>query len=147
MWAVCWTVCWMVYWTSTKHLYRIVCQSISNMPVSQEYGRASERIAWIPLSSQIGLLAGAAIWGFSADIIGRKLAFNTSLFICAIFVLIAGAMPTFASFCVMLVYRGQYLRIQKANFLGLLFTPLRLAETTSSMPQTSLNFFLRAGHG
>ena len=55
------------------------------------------------LASQIGLLVGAAVWGFSADVIGRKLAFNSSLFICTIFVLIAGGMPNFVSFCAMSV--------------------------------------------
>jgi len=55
------------------------------------------------MASQIGLLVGAATWGLSADVIGRKLAFNTSLFICAIFVVIAGAMPGYVSFSAMLV--------------------------------------------
>lgn len=50
------------------------------------------------MASQIGLLVGAGIWGFSADIIGRKLAFNTSLLSCAVFVLIAGSMPGYISF-------------------------------------------------
>jgi MFS family permease len=76
----------------------VVCQAIANPAVQQEYGRPTKKIAGIPLASQIGLLAGAAIWGFSADVIGRKLAFNTSLFSCAVFVLIAGAMPGYISF-------------------------------------------------
>lgn len=33
--------------------------------------------------------------------IGLKLAFNTSLFICAIFVLLGGAMPSYISFAAM----------------------------------------------
>jgi hypothetical protein len=36
--------------------------------------------------------------GVSADIIGRKLAFNTSLFSCAVFVLIAAGMPIYIFF-------------------------------------------------
>jgi MFS family permease len=79
----------------------VVCQAIANPAVQQQYGRPSKHIAGIPLASQIGLLAGAGIWGFSADIIGRKLAFNTSLFSCAIFVLIAGGMPNYISFATM----------------------------------------------
>jgi MFS family permease len=66
--------------------------------VTQEYGRPTKKIAGIPLASQIGLLFGAVVWGFSADVIGRRLAFNTSLFICAIFVLIGGGMPSYISF-------------------------------------------------
>jgi MFS family permease len=70
--------------------------------VTQEFGNPSKHIAGVALASQVGLLVGAAFWGFSADIIGRKTAFNSSLFICAAFVLIAGAMPNYISFCAML---------------------------------------------
>jgi MFS family permease len=58
-------------------------------------------VSGIPLASQVGLLVGAGIWGFSADIIGRKLAFNTSLLSCAVFVLVAGGMPSYISFAAM----------------------------------------------
>lgn len=43
------------------------------------------------IASYIGLLVGAIFWGLSADVIGRKWAFNCSLFICSIFGLAAGA--------------------------------------------------------
>ncbi|KAL6243737.1 hypothetical protein RBB50_009170 [Rhinocladiella similis] len=79
----------------------IVCQSIAQPAVAQEFGNPSKHIAGVALASQIGLLVGAAGWGFSADIIGRRAAFNSSLFICAFFVLIAGAMPSYISFCAM----------------------------------------------
>jgi MFS family permease len=79
----------------------IVCQSIANPAVVQEYGNPSAHVAGIPLASQVGLLVGAALWGFSADVIGRRLAFNSSLFACAIFVLIGGAMPSYISFSAM----------------------------------------------
>lgn len=46
------------------------------------------------MASQIGLLVGAGFWGFSADVIGRKLAFNTSLFSCATLVIVDGGMPS-----------------------------------------------------
>ncbi|KGO75724.1 Major facilitator superfamily domain, general substrate transporter [Penicillium italicum] len=79
----------------------VVCQNIAQTSVNQEYRSPNERLQGISLASQVGLLVGAAVWGFSADVIGRKLAFNTSLIISAIFVLIAGAMPTYVSFSVM----------------------------------------------
>ncbi|KID87362.1 Major facilitator superfamily domain, general substrate transporter [Metarhizium guizhouense ARSEF 977] len=50
------------------------------------------------MASQIGLLVGAGLWGFSADVIGRKLAFNTSLFSCVVLVIIASGMPSYISF-------------------------------------------------
>jgi hypothetical protein len=67
----------------------IVCQPIANPAVQQECGLPSAHVLGIRLASQIGLLVGAGIWGFSADIIGTKLSFKTSLFSCAVFVLIA----------------------------------------------------------
>ncbi|KAH7090421.1 putative sugar transporter [Paraphoma chrysanthemicola] len=79
----------------------IVCNAIAQPAVDREFGRPNKRIAGVALASQIGLLAGAALWGFSADVIGRKLAFNSSLFICAGFVLIAGGMPNYVSFSAM----------------------------------------------
>ncbi|KAG8533976.1 uncharacterized protein KY384_001719 [Bacidia gigantensis] len=79
----------------------IICHSIAQPAVAQEYGSPTKKIAGIALASQVGLLIGAALWGFSADIIGRRLAFNTSLFICAIFVLIAAGMPNYISFATM----------------------------------------------
>ncbi|SPO00365.1 related to synaptic vesicle transporter SV2 (major facilitator superfamily) [Cephalotrichum gorgonifer] len=79
----------------------IVCNAIAQPAVDREFGRPNKKIAGVALASQIGLLAGAAFWGFTADIIGRKLAFNSSLFVCAAFVLIGGGMPGYISFSAM----------------------------------------------
>ncbi|OJJ05498.1 hypothetical protein ASPVEDRAFT_31873 [Aspergillus versicolor CBS 583.65] len=102
----------------------VVCQSIAQPAVTQEFGNPSKYIAGVSLASQIGLLIGAAVWGFSADIIGRKLAFNSSLLICATFVLIAGGMPNYISFCAMVaIYSagagGNYV-LDATNFLEFL---------------------------
>jgi len=43
-----------------------------------------------------GMFTGALFWGISADIIGRRIAFNVSLFVCSIATLIAGGMPSWA---------------------------------------------------
>ncbi|KAL5337068.1 hypothetical protein BJX70DRAFT_371016 [Aspergillus crustosus] len=43
-----------------------------------EYGSPAGKLKAISLGSQIGLLVGAAFWGLSADIIGRRFAFNAS---------------------------------------------------------------------
>ncbi|KAL4811386.1 major facilitator superfamily domain-containing protein [Aspergillus unguis] len=102
----------------------IVCQSIAQPAVTQEFGNPSAKVAGVALASQIGLLIGAAVWGFSADVIGRKLAFNSSLLICATFVLIAGGMPDYISFCSMVaIYSagagGNYV-LDATNFLEFL---------------------------
>ena len=40
-----------------------------------------------------GMLAGALFWGLGADVIGRRFAFNVSLFICSVFAIAGGASP------------------------------------------------------
>ncbi|KID95507.1 Major facilitator superfamily domain, general substrate transporter, partial [Metarhizium majus ARSEF 297] len=65
---------------------------------SKQYGRPIAQIFGIPMASQIGLLVGDGLWGFSADVIGRKLAFNTSLFSSAVLVIIASGMPSYIYF-------------------------------------------------
>jgi MFS family permease len=54
----------------------------------------------------MGMLFGALFWGLSADIIGRRFAFNVSLFICSIFATIAGAAPNWASLAVFIAFLG-----------------------------------------
>ncbi|KAI1329336.1 major facilitator superfamily domain-containing protein [Xylariaceae sp. FL0255] len=47
----------------------------------------------LTIASYAGLLVGALFWGFGADIIGRRWAFNISLFICSGAAIVAGAVP------------------------------------------------------
>ena len=54
----------------------------------------------------VGMLTGALFWGLSADIIGRRFAFNISLFICSTAAIISGAMPTWASLGVFIALVG-----------------------------------------
>jgi MFS family permease len=49
------------------------------------------------VSVYVGMLIGALFWGFTADIIGRRWAFNISLFICSACAILAGAMPNWGS--------------------------------------------------
>jgi MFS family permease len=39
------------------------------------------------------MLVGALFWGMTADIMGRKIAFNVSLLVCSVFAIVAGAAP------------------------------------------------------
>jgi hypothetical protein len=54
----------------------------------------------------MGMLFGALFWGLSADIIGRRFAFNVSLFICSIFATVAGAAPNWIALCVFIALLG-----------------------------------------
>lgn len=67
------------------------------------------------MASQIGLLVGAGFWGFSADVIGRKLAFNRSLFSCAALVIVDGGMPSYIHFFCVSVRVASPRRVSKDN--------------------------------
>lgn len=59
-----------------------------------------------PVSSQclyLGMLLGTIFWGFGADIIGRKLAFNMSLLLSAVLTILTGAMGTFTTYCLFVI--------------------------------------------
>lgn len=47
----------------------------------------------LTIAAYVGMLVGALFWGMTADIIGRKIAFNVSLLICSVFAIVAGASP------------------------------------------------------
>ncbi|KAF2106446.1 major facilitator superfamily domain-containing protein [Lophiotrema nucula] len=47
----------------------------------------------LTIAAYVGMLVGALFWGLTADIIGRKFAFNFSLIICSIFAILAGSSP------------------------------------------------------
>ncbi|BGP53705.1 hypothetical protein JCM8202_003636 [Rhodotorula sphaerocarpa] len=53
-----------------------------------------------------GLFPGALLWGMTADVIGRRLAWNSTLFISAVFGIAAGASPNFYVLCVMYALNG-----------------------------------------
>jgi MFS family permease len=69
---------------------------VTNTQVVYQFQPAYTAAARISL--YIGLLAGALFWGISADIIGRKWAFNLSLFAASIFTIAGGASPEWVSF-------------------------------------------------
>lgn len=48
----------------------------------------------LTIAVYVGMLVGAIFWGFSADIVGRRFAFNVSLFVSAVFTIVAGASPS-----------------------------------------------------
>ncbi|KAJ3510192.1 hypothetical protein NLJ89_g4822 [Agrocybe chaxingu] len=50
---------------------------------------------FIKLGQNIGLLVGAAFWGVGADLWGRRISFNITLFIVGVFAVAAGASPDF----------------------------------------------------
>lgn len=85
--------------TKTEHDYSyavdsliLLLQSIIAPQAFLEFG-ATGYASGMTIAAYVGMLTGAIFWGLSADIIGRRYAFNVSLFICSIAAIIAGAMP------------------------------------------------------
>ncbi|KAK4449080.1 major facilitator superfamily domain-containing protein [Podospora aff. communis PSN243] len=60
----------------------------------------------LSLAVYSGMLLGAIFWEISADIIGRRHAFNMTLMICSVATLIAGAMPTWPSLALFIAVIG-----------------------------------------
>ena len=51
----------------------------------------------LTLAQNMGLLCGAIFWGFGCDIFGRRLAFNITLGVTAVFGMVAAGSPNFAA--------------------------------------------------
>lgn len=74
----------------------LLFQSIIAGPAFREFQNEGYANA-LTIAVYCGMLTGAIFWGFSADIVGRKYAFNISLFMCSICCIVAGAMPSWPS--------------------------------------------------
>lgn len=63
--------------------------------LTKEFGvRSAAWTRWTTFSLFIGLTFGAAFWGIASDVIGRRLAFNVTLFLGGVFGIAAGGAPT-----------------------------------------------------
>lgn len=71
----------------------------------QEFGSQGFKNA-LTIAIYCGMLTGALFWGLFADVIGRRWAFNTTLFICSGACILAGAMPNWASLGVFIALVG-----------------------------------------
>ncbi|KAH8114831.1 MFS general substrate transporter [Phellopilus nigrolimitatus] len=76
---------------------------------------------FLSLALNIGLLVGAAFWGLGCDIVGRRWAFNITLFISGVFAIAAGGSPNFVTlaslFAVVGVGAGGNMPVDSAVFL------------------------------
>lgn len=59
------------------------------------------RVTFSSIAYNAGLICGASFWGISADFIGRKPAFNSTLLIGGIFGIAVGGVDSFVGFCVL----------------------------------------------
>lgn len=73
----------------------LLLQSIIASQAALEFNPSYPRA--LTIAVYVGMLTGALFWGLGADIIGRRHAFNISLFICSISGIVAGAAPSWNS--------------------------------------------------
>ncbi|CAK9442139.1 uncharacterized protein LODBEIA_P58820 [Lodderomyces beijingensis] len=84
----------MGYWTDTQLTFlESSVRTFINYQFNYKFPVSNEMLA-------AGMLVGALFWGFSADLIGRKLAFNLSLILSGIFTILTGTMSSMASYCI-----------------------------------------------
>ncbi|KAK6458396.1 inorganic phosphate transporter [Scheffersomyces xylosifermentans] len=87
----------MGYATDTQLIY---IESSVRTFVNYQFGYS------FPVSNEcyaVGMILGGLFWGFSADLIGRRLAFNLSLLLSAVFTILTGTMGTMASYCIFIL--------------------------------------------
>ncbi|OAA58482.1 Major facilitator superfamily domain, general substrate transporter [Niveomyces insectorum RCEF 264] len=83
----------------------ILLQSIIATSAFTEFGGRGYAKG-LTVAVYVGMLTGALFWGLSADIVGRRVAFNVSLFLCSLACIVAGAMPSWASLGVFVALLG-----------------------------------------
>lgn len=67
-------------------------------PLSAEFGVSSSWVRFTTCALFLGLCIGASFWGVVSDLIGRRPAFNMTLFICGVFGLATGGGPTWIGY-------------------------------------------------
>jgi MFS family permease len=72
-----------------------IATSLILTPISNEFLPSKPPL--LTLAQNIGLLVGAAFWGFGCDIFGRKWGFNLTLGLTALWGLVAAGAPNFAA--------------------------------------------------
>lgn len=72
--------------------------------VSLEFG--VKHYQFLTFSLYVGLIIGALLWGILADVVGRRLSFNATLFLCGIFGLCAGAANNFVTLSALVACMG-----------------------------------------
>ncbi len=55
-----------------------------------EFGPSSTQVRYTTTATFLGLCIGASFWGIASDLIGRRLAFNVTLFLAGVFGLAVG---------------------------------------------------------
>ena len=74
--------------------------------LTAEFGVNSTQVRYTTCATFIGLCIGASFWGVASDVIGRRLAFNATLFLAGVFGLAVGGGPTWIGTCALFASLG-----------------------------------------
>lgn len=74
--------------------------------LSAEFSVSEKQVRYTTSSVYLGLCFGSFIWGVGSDILGRRIAFNATLFITAAFGLLASYAPSWPALCFLLALLG-----------------------------------------
>ncbi|KAF2162380.1 hypothetical protein M409DRAFT_69256 [Zasmidium cellare ATCC 36951] len=91
-------------WTADNLWLQGVALTLPSL--STEFGVDSNTVRYTTLSLFLGLCIGASFWGIASDVIGRRLAFNTTLFLAGVFGLAAAGGPTWIGVCALYACLG-----------------------------------------
>ncbi|KAF1921820.1 major facilitator superfamily domain-containing protein [Ampelomyces quisqualis] len=67
--------------------------------LSAEFGISETEVRYTTLALFLGLCIGASFWGIASDVLGRRLAFNFTLFLAGVFGLASGGGPNWIGTC------------------------------------------------
>ncbi|PWN40612.1 MFS general substrate transporter [Ceraceosorus guamensis] len=98
---------WMVLlsgcgWAVDNIIFQSLSMSLPQVKLEFQPGH----VQFLTLALYVGLLFGAFFWGFGSDVVGRKLAWQTTLFLGSVFMLVVGFAPSFAVLAVLLALAG-----------------------------------------
>ncbi|KAF7595484.1 hypothetical protein BBP40_005820 [Aspergillus hancockii] len=74
--------------------------------LSLEFGISESHVRFTTVALFVGLIIGATFWGLASDLIGRRPAFNMTLFLCGAFGLAAGGGPSWIGTCALFACLG-----------------------------------------
>ena len=80
-----------------SYVLQVVALTLPSL--TSEFGPTSTQVRYTTCSVFVGLCVGASFWGIASDIIGRRLAFNTTLFLAGVFGLAVGGGPSWIGVC------------------------------------------------
>ncbi|KAI9753046.1 MAG: hypothetical protein M1815_000145 [Lichina confinis] len=74
--------------------------------IAEEFGISDTKVRYTTCAVFTGLCVGASFWGVASDIIGRRVAFNSTLFLAGVFGTAVGGAQTWVAVCCLYALMG-----------------------------------------